>query len=71
MNFVVGIAHLRDSYLITQGISAANALPSLFCWIIVVMNRGGFGILNPINNKISSANAKPLLKLINQAIFPK
>ena len=29
MNFVVGVAHLRQSDLIKQGISSANALPSL------------------------------------------
>ena len=68
MNFVVGVAHLRDSYPIKQGFSAANALPSLFCWIIAVVNRGGFGIcgINPINKEISSANAKPLLILIDK-----
>jgi hypothetical protein len=63
MNFVVGVAHLRDSYLIKQEISSANALSSLFSGMVVVVNRGGFGIcgLNPMNNEISSANAKPLV----------
>ena len=78
MNFVVGVAHLRDGYLIKQGISFANALPSLI-WRdflgesgIVVVNRGGFGIcgLNPINNEISSANVKPLLVRIDKR-FPQ
>ncbi len=38
-----------------------------------MVNRGGFGIcsINPIKNEISSANAKPILVLIDQAIFLK
>ena len=77
MNFVVRVAHLRDC-LFHQTRSFLHKCSTLLILRdflgasgIVVVNRGGFGIcgLNPVNNEISSANAKPLLILIDTGLY--